>query len=213
MNLKRTIEELLLTAVVLAVAAVSPNIFPAAQAGYGTMPTLAKEFLLPSLVLLVIALAVGKAWGKSSFVSRVIAGIVSGIIATVALEIVREAGFRLGYMPGDLPRLLGVLLTNRFLEGPSPFSDVVGWAYHFWNGACFGMVYAVLFWWARWWFAIIYGMVIGVIFMVSPSVTATGIGYFGLQFSLGFPVTVILAHIAFGIVLGLSLKGLLNKQF
>src|SRR5579884_367524 len=115
MNWKNIVGELLLTAVVLAVAAVGPNIFPAAQAGYGTMPILAKEFLLPSLALLVIALAVGKAWGKSHFVGRVIAGIVSGIIATVALEIVRETGFRSGYMPGDLPRLLGVLLANRFL--------------------------------------------------------------------------------------------------
>ena len=136
---------------------------------------------------------------------------VSGIIATIALEIVRETGFRLGFMPGSLPKLLGVLITDRFLEGPSLFSNLVGWAYHFWNGACFGMIYALLFGWARWWFAIIYGVVIGIIFMVSPVVTATGVGYFGLQFSLGFPVTVTLAHLAFGAVLGLSLNKWLNN--
>lgn len=209
---KQTMEELLLTAVVLAVAAVGPNIFPAAQAGYGKMSTLAEELLLPSLVLLVIALAIGKAWGKSRFLSRVIAGMVSGIIATIALEIVRESGFRLGFMPGSLPQLLGVLLTDSFLEGPSLFSNVIGWAYHFWNGACFGMIYALLFgWWARWWFATIYGVVIGIMFMVSPVVSAIGVGYFGLQFSWGFPVTVILAHLAFGTVLGLSLNKWFNR--
>jgi len=114
-------------------------------------------------------------------------------------------------MPGSLPKLLGVLLTDRFLEGPSLFSNVVGWAYHFWNGACFGMVYALLSGGARWWFAIIYGVVIGIIFMVSPAVTALGIGYFGLQFGWGFPVTVTLAHLAFGTVLGLSLNRWLNS--
>lgn len=206
------IEELLLTAVVLAVAAVGPNIFPAAQAGYGNMATLAKKFLLPSLLLLIVVLAVGKAWGQSRFLHRVIVGLVSGIIATFALEIVRETGFRLGFMPGSLPKLLGVLLADRFLEGPSFSSNVLGWAYHFWNGACFGMIYALLFgWWARWWVAIIYGFIIGVVFMISPAVTALGIGYFGLQFSWGFPVTVTLAHLAFGTVLGTLLDRLLNK--
>jgi len=153
-----------------------PNYFPSSTgAGYGKMSTLAKELLIPSLVLLVIALAISKAWGKSRFLNLVIAGVVSGVIATIALEVVRELGFRLGFMPGSLPKLMGVLLTDRFLQGPALFSNVVGWTYHFWNGACFGMIYALLFGRIRWWFA----------------------------------VTVTLAHLAFGTVLGLSL----NKWF
>jgi len=208
MNLQK-VGELLLAAVVLVVAMIGPTIFPAAQAGYGKMSTLAKELLIPSLAILVIALAISKAWGKSRFLNLVIAGVVSGVIATVALEVVRELGFRLGFMPGSLPKLMGVLLTDSFLEGPSLFSNVVGWSYHFWNGACFGMIYALLFGRIRWWFATIYGLVIGIIFMVSPSVTALGVGYFGLQFGWGFAVTVTLAHLAFGTVLGLSL----NKWF
>jgi len=211
MNLQK-VGEPLLTTVVLVVAMIGPTIFPAAQAGYGKMSTLAKEFLIPSLVLLVIALVIGKAWGKTRFLYLVITGLVSGIIATIALEIVRETGFRLGFMPGSLPKLLGVLLIDRFLEGPSLFSNVVGWAYHFWNGACFGMIYALLFGRIRWWFATIYGLVIGIIFMVSPSVTALGVGYFGLQFGWGFAVTVTLAHLAFGTALGLSLNKLLSKD-
>ena len=60
--------------------------------------------------------------------------------ATVALEVVRITGFRIGAMPGDLPRLMGVLILNRFAEGPGTGSDLAGWAYHFWNGAAFGIV-------------------------------------------------------------------------
>jgi len=85
-----TVEELLLTAVVLIVAAVGPNIFPVAQAGYAKMSTLAKGFLLPSLGIFVITMAIAKAWGKSRFYNLVIAGMISGIIATFALKVVRE---------------------------------------------------------------------------------------------------------------------------
>lgn len=213
MNTKRiTTLELILTAVVLTVAAVGPSIFPAAQAGLAKMSTLAGDFLLPSLGLLFIALLAGKALGESGFVNRVIAGIVSGILATVALELVRETGFRLGFMPGSLPKLLGVLITDRFLEGPSLYSNLAGWAYHFWNGASFGMVYAVIFGKTRWWYATIYGVFIGIVFMVSPSVTALGIGYLGLQFSWGFPITVTLAHVAFGTALGLLLNNVFHIE-
>ncbi|MEX0999034.1 MAG: hypothetical protein WD000_03625 [Thermodesulfobacteriota bacterium] len=199
----------MLTAVVLIVAAVGPTIFPAAQAGYAKMSALAGYFLLPSVGILFIALLAGKALGEAGFVNRVIAGLVSGILATIALEVVREFGFQMGWMPGSLPKLLGVLITDRFLEGPSLYSNLAGWAYHFWNGACFGMVYAVIFGKTRWWYATIYGVFIGIVFMVSPSVTALGIGYFGLQFGWGFPITVTIAHIAFGTALGL----MLNKGF
>jgi hypothetical protein len=220
MNVRRiTSLELILTAVVLMVAAVSTGIFPAAQAGYAKMFTLAKDLLLPSLSILIVALAVGRALGEYGFVRTVIVGILSGILATFALEAVREFGFRMGWMPGSLPKLLGVLITDRFLEGPSLCSNLVGWAYHFWNGACFGMVYALIFGKTRWWYATIYGVLIGIVFMASPSVTALGIGYFGLQFGWGFPITVTLAHIAFGTALGLILdkgfnfeeSGLLNR--
>lgn len=204
-----TVIELMLTAVLLMVAAVGPTIFPAAQAGYAKMSTLAQYFLLPSLAILIIIMVAGKALGKSGFVNTVIAGIVAGILATLALEVVREVGFRLGFMPGSLPKLLGVLITDRFLEGPSLYSNLAGWAYHFWNGASFGMVYTLIFGKTRWWYATIYGAVIGVVFMISPSVTALGIGYFGLQFGWGFPITVTVAHLAFGTALGL----ILNKGF
>ena len=187
------------------VAAVSTGIFPAAQAGYAKMSTLAKDLLLPSLAILIVVLATGRALGESGFVRTVIVGILSGILATFALEAVREFGFRMGWMPGSLPKLLGVLITDRFLEGPSLYSNIIGWAYHFWNGASFGMFYTLIYGKSRWWYATIYGVFIGIVFMVSPSVTALGIGYFGLQFGWGFPITVTLAHIAFGTALGLIL--------
>jgi hypothetical protein len=69
------------------------------------------------------------------------AGMAAGAVATVALEAIRLPGFWLGFMPGNLPRLMGVLLLNQFAAGPSLKSDIAGWAYHFWNGASFGLIY------------------------------------------------------------------------
>jgi hypothetical protein len=40
--------------------------------------------------------------------------------------------------------------------------------------------------------------------MLSPIVSALGVGFLGLDFSKGFPVTVTLGHAAFGTVLGWS---------
>jgi len=39
-------------------------------------------------------------------------------------------------------------------------------------------------------------------FMFSPVVSALGVGFMGLEFSKGFPLTVTFAHAAFGLALG-----------
>lgn len=189
-------------ATILALASVGPLIFPAAEAGYGNLEQFAVRFLLPSVVLLSILTALLRRSQLS--LSRSIAwGALAGALATVPLEVVRLIGFHFNYMPGNLPRLMGVLLLDRFALGPSTASDIAGWAYHFWNGAAFGIIYAVLLGTRRRWVGAVYGLVVGIGFMVSPVVTSLGVGYFGLQFSYGFPATVLLAHLAFGTTLGI----------
>jgi hypothetical protein len=186
----------------LALASVGPLIFPAAQAGYGTMAALSTWLLLPSIVLL--ALVVAWTWQRTPKLARAtVAGAVAGPLATLALEVVRLLGFRLGFMPGSLPRLMGVLILDRFAMGPSLTSDIVGFAYHFWNGASFGILYVLVLGASRRWVGILFGIAVGLGFLVSPVVVSLGVGYFGLQFSVAFPVTVLLAHVAFGAALGM----------
>lgn len=184
---------------VLAMAAVGPNIFPAALAGFSTMPWLAARVLLPSIILLGLALILAR---RSPLGRTAVLGAAAGAIATIALEAVRLAGFHFDFMPGNLPQLMGVLLLDRFAEGPTTLSNLTGWAYHFWNGAAFGLIYTVLIGTQRRWVGAVYGLLLGIGFMVSPVVTSLGVGFFGLQFSYGFPVTVIIAHVAFGAALG-----------
>ncbi|TAM79701.1 MAG: hypothetical protein EPN47_18060 [Acidobacteria bacterium] len=209
--MRKGLGTLLLTGLTLALASVGPNIFPAAMAGYGTLNVLAKQWLIPSIVgLAIIALLARK---RNPLVARsIVWGAVAGAIATVALEVVRSTGFHLGYMPGSLPKLMGVLLLDRFELGPNTASNIAGWAYHFWNGAAFGIIFVLLIGTKRVWAAVLYGLALGVGFMVSPVVQSLGVGYFGLDFSVGFPVVVSLAHAAFGLALGLLARRFLGPQ-
>jgi hypothetical protein len=187
--------------VLLSAASVSPLIFPLAESGRSTMDVLAKFALVPSITV------IGILWGflhhRDDPLARTTAvSLAAGALATVALEAVRLPGFWLGFMPGNLPRLMGVLLLNQFATGPTWASDIAGWAYHFWNGASFGLIYALVFGTCRRWVGTVYGVLLGFGFMLSPVVSALGVGFLGLEFSKGFPVTVTLAHAAFGGVLG-----------
>jgi len=198
-------ERLILALFALAAAGVAPILFPAAQAGLAPMSGLARWLLLPSVALLIVVIALTFVRKHRVLGRRMLIGLGAGIAATIGLEIVRTIGFHLGGMPGDLPRLLGVLITDRFMLGPSALSDFVGYAYHFWNGACFGLIFAVLFGRRAIRWAVAYGLLIGIGFLASPAVQAMGVGFFALQMP-PMIVTVFLAHIFYGLILGLLLR-------
>jgi hypothetical protein len=166
---------------------------------------------LPSIVFLA-AIAVFARRGEAWLSRTIVLGALAGAIATVALEIVRLVGFYFDYMPGNLPRLMGVLLLDRFALGPSPASDIAGWTYHFWNGASLGIIYSLMLGTRRRWLGGIFGLAVGLGFLVSPVVISLGVGYFGLQYSYGFPITVLLAHLAFGGALGVLSYRLMGPQ-
>jgi hypothetical protein len=185
----------------LTAASISPLILPLAESGRSSMDVLAKVALLPSIA--VIGMFLGFLYRRNDPLARLaVVGLAAGAVATVALEAVRLPGFWLGFMPGNLPRLMGVLLLDQFATGPTVGSDVAGWAYHFWNGASFGLIYVLVFGTCRRWVGAVYGVLLAFGFMLSPVVASLGVGFLGLEFSRGFPVTVTLAHAAFGGVLG-----------
>jgi hypothetical protein len=204
-------ERLALALLALLAAGIAPNIFPVAQAGFAKMSELTRWFLLPSIGLLVAVIALTLGLGHRGLGRRMLAGLAAGAIATLGLEVVRTTSFHLDGMPGDLPRLLGVLMTDRFMLGPSRLSDVLGYSYHFWNGACFGLIFAVIFGRRSLRWSLIYGLVMGIGFLASPAVQAMGVGFFALQ-KPTMIVTVVLAHVAYGLLLGSLLNRWLSKE-
>jgi len=211
MSISNSLRPLALTLLALLAAAVGPNIFPAAEAGYGELNVFAIHFLLPAIALLIAIVLLSRKW-EPSIARYIIWGALAGALATIPLEAIRITGYKLGFMPGNLPRLMGVLLLNRFALGPSPASDIAGWAYHFWNGASFGIIYVFVFGVGRRWLGGLYGILVGIGFMLSPAVIALGVGYFGLQFSDWFAATVLTAHLAFGFTLGFLAKRFLGTE-
>ncbi len=211
-KMKKEYKKILISLVILAAAGVSPNLFVIAQAGYAQMNDLAINYLIPSFIIIIAGLIMSNSIGLEDLGRQIRNGIFGGLAGTVGLEIVREIGFHLGGMPGDMPKLLGVLLLNQFAMGPDTLSNIAGWSYHFWNGASFGIIYSILFGRGKKWSGIIYALLIGIGFMVSPAVVAMGVGRFGVEFGIGFPVTVILAHLAFGTLMGLVIYKLNDKD-
>ncbi len=200
--MKKEIKKIVFSLLVLIAAGISPNLFVVAQAGYAKLSDLAVNFLIPSIAVIILIFIINYFTGLKDLNRQIRNGFTAGIIGTAGLEIVREIGFHFGGMPGDLPKLLGVLLLNQFALGPDTLSNIAGWSYHFWNGAAFGIIYSILFGKGNKLSGIVYGLLIGIGFMMSPAVVAMGVGHFGVDFGIGFPVTVILAHLAFGTLLG-----------
>lgn len=192
----------------LALAGIAPNLFAMAQAGISSMHFLTVYVLLPSIAAIVLLTLT--AWKMSCRVPVKLAinGIIAGFLATIGLEVVREAGFHLGAMPGDLPKLMGVLMLDQFSAGPDIWSNFAGWGYHFWNGAAFGIIFSLLLGQPKLWQGLIFGILVGIGFMASPVAVALGIGRFGIEFKDGnqFALTVTLAHVAYGILLALILR-------
>lgn len=199
------VQELVATGIVLAAAAVSPLMFVGAAAGYGSMNFYAKFALLPAIATIALIGGFARIRGWERLYRGILIATVAGPLASIGLEIVRLIGFRSFHaMPGSMPMLMGVLITNRFMLGPNVWSNLAGWADHvIVNGISFALVYVLVFGRPRWWKALIYAWLIATIFMISPDMTMLGdIGDFGLAMGPGFAITVYLAHTAFGLLLG-----------
>ncbi len=199
------IPELVATGIVLAAAGVSPLMFVAAAAGYGIMNFYAKFALLPAIFVVIAIAIIARIWHWDRLYRGILIATVAGPLATLGLEVVRIIGFRIFHaMPGSMPMLMGVLITNRFMLGPNLWSNLAGWADHILvNGIGFALVYVLVFGRPRWWKAVPYAWAIATVFMLSPDMKMLGdIGYFGLAMGPGFAITVYLAHTLFGLILG-----------
>ncbi len=204
--------ELLLTLLAAVPAAVGPNVLVIALTpGMPGMPTLVRAALLPSLALLVIVWIAARVARYGRLANRIAVGVWVGFVATAALDALRLISFTLGLLPGNMPRMFGVLILDRMALGPSLLSDFVGGLYHYWISACFGLTYALLVGRTRWWGGLIWGLIIEVGMMTTPPmVVAMGTGYFGLKLGKGILNGVFLGslvpHISYGVVLGLLLE-------
>lgn len=159
--------------------------------------------LVPSLVILLGILLYSRERHPDLY-NRLWAGLAAGAVATVFLDFFRQLGVIHGWLPSDTPPFFGKLILGP--QAPLGAALTVGFLYHFLNGASFGLPYALLFGKPRWYWGIAWGLIYELGMMTLPPM-APLFGPFGSK--TGSPalfLITLVAHIAFGAVLGLLVE-------
>ena len=173
--------------------------------GFWLMRTFACLVYVPAMAVLGVI-----AWRKrGELPSRwIVQGAVGGLVAAVAYDL-----FRLPFVLHGaplfqvFPRFGELLLGN---TEPRWLVQLLGWSYHFSNGAALGIMFlalvtrptrAVLFWGAMGW-----ALFVEVTLLLTPYAS-----FFGLPLNQQFLVLTLSAHLVFGITLGLWLRARKGK--
>lgn len=221
--------ELPLTLVALAAAAITPNVFVAG--GFQLMPAsmLAKYVLLPAIVVQLAILFYARGAGHRRLVNRLVTGAWVGLVATTGLDIVRQPGTFFGYLQHDEARMAGeMILGGGQGHGPKPVhgapaaghapmtrggeahhvgaADFIGYAFHYWNGASFAVVYALVFGRTPWWGPLLYALLFietGMLVFMQAAMPPLTWGVVLVSF---------FAHVVYGLVLGVLFARFLRDE-
>jgi hypothetical protein len=159
--------------------------------------------LIPSLVVL-LGIALYSRGRFPDLFNRIWAGLAAGAVATVFLDFFRMMGVIHGWLPSDTPPFFGKLILGP--QAPVGAVLAVGFLYHFLNGASFALPYALLFGRPRWYWGIAWALIYELGMMTLPPM-APLFGPFGSKTgSPAFFLITLVAHIAFGAVLGLLVE-------
>jgi hypothetical protein len=177
---------------------------------------------LPALLALFAFAGFDRWRGDGALWRAVSIGLIAGLLAAVAYDV-----FRLPFVfareweidsmvpPMKLfkvfPRF-GAMILGQPIEQPdySPAAHLLGWIYHFSNGATFGVMYMAIIGDAsrrHWGWAVLFalGLELGMLFTPYPAV-------FNIPVTSRFVMVTIAAHTIFGIGLGMAVLWLSRQQ-
>jgi hypothetical protein len=152
----------------------------------------------PSLVLLLILGIVGYRIREYVFFNRLVVGAWGGLVATLAYDLSRYllwTGGIFSYNPFLSHPIFGNLITGQ--PTTSLTAIIVGWAYHFWNGFGFGIMYTLIAGPAHWSYAFLWAMCLEIGWLTTlPSILPLKLNSEWVAISLT-------GHGVYGVVLGL----------
>ena len=171
---------------------------------------------LPALLALCGFALMDRTRGNGELWRAVWIGLLGGLVAAVAYDVfrlpfvyARQWGIDSVVPPMNLykvfPRFGAMILGQPLEQTHYPaVTQIVGWVYHFSNGATFGVMYLALIgegtrrhWsWAVW-FAVV--LELGMLFTPYPQV-------FSIPLTVRFVVVTMLAHAIFGVGMGFCVK-------
>ncbi len=145
----------------------------------------------------------------------------AGVLATVGLDVIRLPSTWAGYLPMDEGKEIGMMLSGEKIEDhagaahsggseqtsrgamterASVWTIVLGYLYHYGNGISFALVFALLFGGAPWWAGILYA-----VFFVDAGMMVA-MPAMGMPLRASGWVAALLAHVGYGVVLGVLLS-------
>jgi hypothetical protein len=132
----------------------------------------------------------------------IVQGTIGGVIAAVAYDL-----YRLPFVLGGAPLFtvfgkFGNMLLGRGVDAaPSIDAQLLGWAYHFSNGAALGIMFLAMVTWPNqrllFWGALAWALCVEAMLLMTPYAS-----YFGLPFNSTFLFLTASAHAIFGVALG-----------
>ncbi|MBS1268899.1 MAG: hypothetical protein MAG458_01634 [Nitrosopumilus sp.] len=225
-TIQKSKSELGLTIFIIIISGASASLLLLPPLGIIPYATFRDVAIIPS-VIIIFAIGILSHSKFPRLSSRLFKGMAAGAIASFALEAIRIPGYMFAkWIPMDsMISLPGLFLTEK-ITALSEVKQVVmqsgvpmnlyhapmdaflaGGLWHFWNGATFGIIYALLIGKGRWWYGMIWAIVIEITMMLAPYLIAMK-GPFGIEHMDGYNIFVItlVAHLLFGAVLGLLVQ-------
>jgi len=215
-NIQKSKSELGLTIIVIILSGVSASLLLLPPLGIIPYATFRDIAIIPSVVI-IFAIGILARSKFPRLTNRL----------SFALEAIRIPAYMFAkWMPMDsMISLPGLLLTEKItmlsqakqviMQSGVPMNlytapmdaFLAGGLWHFWNGATFGIIYALLLGKGKWWYGIIWAVIIEMVMMVAPYLIIM-VGPFGTQYKDGYNIFVItlIAHVIFGAVLGIIVQ-------
>ena len=177
---------------------------------------------VPALVLLAGLAVVDRYWGNQELCRAVMVGLWAGLLAAMAYDV-----FRLPFVyarpwglvsfipPLDLfkvfPRFGAMILGEPLDQSAySVAAHVVGWIYHFSNGATFGVMYVAITGTRtprHWSWGVLMALVLELGMLLSPYPSV-----FSIPLTLRFVLITLAAHIIFGFTMGWEVRRLVRNR-
>jgi len=177
---------------------------------------------LPALLIL-LGLAVFDRTGGEGHVWRAVwIGLFGGLLAAVAYDVFRlpfvfAKDWGIDWLVSPVPLFkvfprFGAMVLGQPIEQEhySPATQIVGWLYHFSNGATFGVMYLALFGDARrrhWLWAVLFAVGLELGMLLTPYTRV-----FNIPLTARFVIVTVAAHAIFGVGLGQSVRWLSYRR-
>jgi len=173
---------------------------------------------IPCLVALAVLVMFDFSRGTGQLGRAVVLGLTGGLLAAIAYDLFRlpfvfaKEWHLTGFVPSMalfkvFPRF-GAMILGQPIEQPaySLVAQVTGWAYHFSNGATFGIMYMAMIGRAEirhWAWAVLMALALEMGMLLTPYPQI-----FQIPVTARFTVVTLAAHAIFGVILGISVKWL-----